>query len=84
MQSPIVKNGAYIENKADYSELKVMRSAAGYYVGTTCTTDGFEEPGSRDSGYFPTKEQAQKYLDMVNEVENPQEYLRGSPDEPTC
>lgn len=48
-----------------YSPLKVMKSAAGYYVGTTHTdpTYRFEEPGSRDSGYFGSREDAQAWLD---------------------
>ena len=47
-----------------YSDLQVMESAAGYYVGTIFTDEhGFEGPGSRDSEYFTTKEKAQRVLD---------------------
>ena len=42
-----------------YSELKVLKSAAGYYLGTTY--QGM--PGSRESGYFKTKEEAEYALD---------------------
>jgi len=45
------------------SDPKVMKSAAGYYVGTDFThPDGFVEPNTRDSGYFKTKEAAEKHL----------------------
>lgn len=52
------------------SELKPMRSAAGWYAGTTYIhTDGelkgLEEPNSRDSHYMATKEEAQKYVDFI-------------------
>ena len=80
MKSPMVSNQPYITNKEGYSEMQVLRSGAGYYVGTTYTgPDGFVEPGSRDSGYFATHDEAQKYLDMVATVANPQEYLRVAP-----
>ena len=47
-----------------YSELQVMRSAAGFYLGTIYTDPeyGFQEPGSRDSDYFVHKEQASQAL----------------------
>lgn len=63
MRSPmLVRMGM---DSANYSPLKVMKSAAGYYVGTSHTdpTYGFEEPGSRDSGYFGTSAEAQAWLD---------------------
>lgn len=47
------------------SALKVMQSAAGYYLGRSCTapdTPYFNEPYSRESGYFRTKEAAEKEL----------------------
>ncbi|MEY2152249.1 hypothetical protein AB7849_15195 [Rhodanobacter sp. 115] len=40
----------------------MLRSAAGYYIGTMWVEDGFEEPGSRLSGYFPDKEAAEQAL----------------------
>lgn len=47
-----------------YSDLQVLKSAAGWYIGTIHTDDdGFQEPGSRDSGYYQTKEEAQQALD---------------------
>lgn len=71
MKSPMVENADYIEEKNGYSELKVLQSAAGYYVGTTYTDPkyGCEEPGSRDSHYFRTREEAEKYLKLVETFE---------------
>jgi hypothetical protein len=82
MQSPMIQNADYIEpsKKAGYSALQVMKSAAGYYVGTTYTDeDGFQGPGSRDSSYFPTEDAAARFLATVSSVINPQEYLRDHP-----
>ena len=41
-------------------ELRVLRSAAGYYLGTL---DDMGLPNSRDSGYYPSAEAAQAALD---------------------
>lgn len=50
-------------NKAGYSDLRVLQSGGGWYVGTVYTdADGFQEPGSRDTDYFPTREEAEIYL----------------------
>jgi len=55
--------------KAQYSDLKVMRSAAGYYIGTSFRDEnGDETPGSRDSGYLPTEIDAQNFLLLVNSL----------------
>lgn len=40
-------------------QLQVLRSAAGYYVGTQCNCG----PYSRESGYYPTAGAAQSALD---------------------
>jgi len=49
----------------------VMQSAAGYYIGRACVEtnvdssdfmDGFEEPYSRESGYYSTEEAATEAL----------------------
>ena len=45
-------------NKFGVSELKVMKSAAGFYLGTTKDVEEF--PYSRETGYFPTQEEAEK------------------------
>lgn len=40
--------------------VRVLRSAAGYYIGFLCDDCG---PYSRESGYYPKMEVAQKALD---------------------
>lgn len=79
MQSPQVANifdsNSTTENlfaktavKGEYSELRVLKSAAGYYVGTVFEefdAEGkvvFQEPGSRDTEYFSTQEEASDRL----------------------
>lgn len=53
-----------------YSELKVCRSPAGYFVGTSFTTDeGYEEPGSRDSIYFQSIQEAERTLKRLESGE---------------
>ena len=49
------------------SNLKVMRSGAGYYLGRTCIDKehGFEEPYSRETGYMK-KEDAEKLWQAVD------------------
>lgn len=77
MKSPMIVNAGYIkpEEKGNYTDLMVCQSAAGYYVGTMYEErdqDGnvkWQEPGSRDSDYFSTREAAQSYLGMVLEEE---------------
>ena len=58
-----------------YSEPQVMKSAAGYYVGTFYmeplsefypSSGPFLVPGSRDSGYFGSYAEAQAYLETFN------------------
>lgn len=70
MKSPMIQNASYLTEKTGYSELQVLSSAAGYYVGTTYTDpeDGFTEPGSRDSDYFRTHEEAERYLKIITAV----------------
>lgn len=65
------------------SELKVMRSNAGYYIGRSCVEDGipFEQPYSRESGYYPTKEAAEADMDSFDIrdcVENEHAYESGA------
>jgi len=47
-----------------YSDLKVMRSGAGYYIGRSYREKGsdWDEPGSRESGYYPSESAARKDL----------------------
>lgn len=46
------------------SELRVLESAAGYYIGRTCVDeDGFSFPYSRNSAeYYATEEEAEQAL----------------------
>ena len=44
------------------SEPIVMASAAGWYVGKICKTDGFVEPFDRFTEYFATPEEANVVL----------------------
>jgi len=51
------------EDKKRYSHLRVLQSAAGFYIGTVYETpEGYLEPGSRDSEYFPTRGVAEEHL----------------------
>ena len=71
MKSPLVERSPHVTNKNGYSELTVLSSAAGYYVGTMYNEYDesgvlrWQEPGSRDSDYFDTHEQAEKYLRLL-------------------
>lgn len=55
-----------------YTEMQVLRSGAGYYIGTLyeeIDADGkvvWVEPGGRDSDYFSSKEGAEAYLKILN------------------
>lgn len=70
MKSPMVQSASYIKDKERYSDLQVLRSGAGYYIGTVYIhPEGFAEPGSRDSDYFPTKEAAEEYLKLIESGE---------------
>jgi len=59
-------------NDCYVSDLMVCQSAAGYYLGRMCLDkeDGFEEPYSRESDYFASKEKAAAALAAGFEVRN--------------
>ena len=66
MKSPMIMNSGYIKDKECYSDLQVMQSNAGHYIGTVYTdVDGFQEPGSRDTGYFESHKAAEDYLAYI-------------------
>jgi len=50
-----------------YSRLQILKSPAGYYLGTIYIDPEhlFEEPGSRDTTYFPKLEQAIRALELL-------------------
>lgn len=56
-------------NIGHISEMKVMLSAAGYYVGTEAVVDGMPMPYERISRYFSTVDQAQQELTYLTERE---------------
>ena len=49
--------------KRGYSELKVMESPAGYYLGTEYTMDAYPSPGSRETCYFGSESEAASALE---------------------
>lgn len=58
-----------LSDQDNYSDLQVMQSNAGFYVGSEYK-DG--TPGTRDSGYYPTREAAEQTLAlMLNAKANP-------------
>lgn len=55
-----------VDDDGVYSKLRVLRSAAGYYIGRIFEgKDGFMEPGSRESGYYP--DEASATNDLLND-----------------
>ena len=54
-----------------YTDLQVLRSAAGFYIGTMYVERDasgqivWQEPGSRDSDYFGTRKAAEKSLSLL-------------------
>lgn len=63
-RSLMIEHADYITDKENYTDLQVCKSAAGYYIGTMYNNpDGYQEPGSRDSVYFPTRALAEQALE---------------------
>jgi len=87
MKSPMVTSADYIsdDDKGNYTELRVLQSAAGFYIGTLYQNRDdagkllYESPGSRDSDYFPTRESAAAALEAVTEALPGQEGLFTEP-----
>lgn len=72
MKSPMVESASYVNDAERYSDLQVLQSGAGYYVGTMYENpEGYQEPGSRDSDYFATREGAEAYLASIVEDDAP-------------
>lgn len=57
--------------ESKYSDLQVLQSAAGFYLGTIYNEETalgeFSEPGSRDTNYLPSHEIATKVLETLEE-----------------
>ena len=65
MKSPMVyQDFIPKDEREDYSKLQVLQSGGGWYVGTIYTDPetGFQEPGSRDTGYFANEKIATDVL----------------------
>lgn len=77
MKSFQVLNVIPPDGHKDFTELQILKSAAGWYIGTIHTDpdDGSQEPGSRDSNYFDTKEDADMALKELWKVETELGYL---------
>jgi hypothetical protein len=60
MKSPQIEKSVFVTDKHRYSDLMILKSNAGYYIGTLFADydDGCIVPGSRDSEYFETSELA--------------------------
>lgn len=53
------------------SDLRVLKSAAGFYVGRVeISPEGYEFPFCRESGYYPTREKAESALEFLRELEH--------------
>ena len=53
------------------SELRVLQSAAGFYVGRVeFMPGGYELPYCRESGYYPSREKAESALEFLRELEH--------------
>lgn len=75
MKSPMITNADYIKDKSGYTDLMVCQSAAGYYIGTLWNEYEnekliWQEPGSRDSDYFATEEQAKSFLKALEDSDD--------------
>jgi hypothetical protein len=85
MKSPMILNAGYIsdEDKKLYSDLRVLKSGAGFYIGTTYYNKegGFIEPGSRDSQYFKTEVEAKAFLKSIESLDDAEAafWLRKNP-----
>lgn len=72
-------------NGEKVSDLKVMQSAAGWYIGRSYWDEefGFEGPYSRESGYYATEHEARVHLsnetfEVRDCVENNAAYANGN------
>jgi hypothetical protein len=62
--------------QGNYDDLQAMRSAAGWYLGTMYVSrSGNASPGSRDTNYFRSSEDATLALTELEKVETELHYL---------
>ena len=73
----MIQTASYFDatEKSGYSDLKVMSSSAGWYVGTSFRNTEipgmvFDEPGSRDTDYFATEAEAADFLKRLGAGED--------------
>ena len=88
-RAEIEKKFPHVMGNARYTDLEVLHSNAGYFIGRLCWVEedglpGYRDMGSRESVYFRTQEEAQQALDSgefdVREcAENSYAYERGLP-----
>jgi hypothetical protein len=67
------------EKIIEVSDLQVLKSGAGYYVGHTCLVHAFDADGNKlygywdrydnVAGYWATEEEAERYLKMTKEAD---------------
>jgi hypothetical protein len=75
VKSRMIQAASYIPDadKKLYSDLKVMHSAAGFYIGTVYDCPDLGPcPGSRDSGYYSDRASCEK--DLADALANPEEF----------
>lgn len=69
MRSPMVEAATYITNKSSFSDLMVLRSNAGFYIGTVYYPVEYGKipynPGTRDTGYFSSETEARRMLEWI-------------------
>lgn len=70
MKSLQVMNVIPQDEWKDYSDLQVLISGAGWYIGTIHHDPEFhfDEPGSRDTYYFRSEEDAKRALDAIEKL----------------
>lgn len=80
MKSPMIAKADYIADKESYTDLMVLESPAGFYIGTLYNNPaGYQEPGSRDSGYFAKRAEAERELCLMVQFECGAQMLRKHP-----
>lgn len=77
MRSPMIKRLRIGEEEEKrYSDLQILQSGGGYYIGTMYRNEDdpkhpFDEPGTRDTGYYLKREDAEKDFERIKNGEAP-------------